>query len=150
MKLKKLITTGWKGNPGTVEYDISPVMLLVGPNGTGKTSFIEALRFVLTGETPEGDYINKNVETAFVELLFTDNNGAAFTVRRLVDRTKPSKFYVNGKSNTKKAFDTVIETAMGAPLEKVKVAINQWKIAEMDAKEMKGNAKVISKDVKKP
>ncbi|XP_055331445.1 DNA repair protein RAD50-like [Paramacrobiotus metropolitanus] len=41
---------------------MSPVTLIIGPNGTGKTTIIECLKFVLTGETPP----NSNRGTAFI------------------------------------------------------------------------------------
>ncbi|EGT47637.1 CBN-RAD-50 protein, partial [Caenorhabditis brenneri] len=76
---------------------LSPCTLISGPNGTGKTTTIEALNFVTTGQMPTSkkqafihstDVARKTRVDASVILEFIDVKGRLCTaVRRLVATT---------------------------------------------------------------
>ena len=50
MRIKRVVLTNWKGI--TKAFDLGPVTLIVGPNGSGKTAITTAIKFGLTGQLP--------------------------------------------------------------------------------------------------
>lgn len=69
------------------------VTVFIGPNGSGKTSVIDAIYFALTGNSPRGkleDLINERAQRAVIELSLIVNGNRLF-IRRTLD--KRSKFH---------------------------------------------------------
>ena len=58
MKITKLVARNFKKINGEKIYEFNHLNSLIAPNGTGKTTFLDALRYSLTGNKPEGDVIN--------------------------------------------------------------------------------------------
>lgn len=50
MRIKRVALSNWKGI--TKAFDLGPVTLIVGPNGSGKTAITTAIKFALTGQLP--------------------------------------------------------------------------------------------------
>lgn len=48
--INRIIASGWKG--GRIDQELKPVNVLVGPNASGKTSIMDAVRLGLYGEVP--------------------------------------------------------------------------------------------------
>ncbi|OWW62184.1 hypothetical protein B645_01300 [Enterococcus hirae 88-15-E09] len=100
--------------------EISNLIVLYAPNGTGKTSFFDAIEWSLTGEisrlnenknvrdiaSQERKYILKNkyssAEVGSVELAFDDGSFYALTTKKL--NGKQTTDYVEG-NETKKTVD---------------------------------------------
>jgi len=81
--------------PTTLYFNKSPTTLIVGKNGSGKSSWIEAFVFAIKGNTYRGsnknELINKtNQRDCVVELHFTKNNSNFVIVRGI----KPNIFYI--------------------------------------------------------
>lgn len=88
-------------SPTTLHFNKSPTTLIVGKNGSGKSSWIEAFVFAIKGNTYRGsnknELINKtNQRDCLVELHFTKNNSKYVIVRGI----KPNIFYIE-KDNVK-------------------------------------------------
>jgi hypothetical protein len=62
VKLNRLRLAVFRGVPGELQLDFtSPLTIIYAPNGTGKSSVIDAAEWLLTGEVKrEGDFSNKN------------------------------------------------------------------------------------------
>lgn len=88
--------------------DIDTVNILLGPCGSGKSSIMSALKFVLTGDINKKD-IRVGAKAATVELTFTDGNTISRT--RKSDSTTCK---VNGKTCTATALNEYIEGKVGA------------------------------------
>lgn len=90
MRLSSITITGFRGFAGSQTFDLSADVVLVhGPNGTGKTSLFDAVLWAMTGTlerlkaTPQA-VVSKYSEfgEARVELGLLDNAGASVVVRR--------------------------------------------------------------------
>ena len=78
MQITKLFIKNFKGiDEKTVNFSEGEITALFGPNGLGKSSFIEALRFGLTGATPQNP-IRDGADYAMVsmELEVAEFDGA--------------------------------------------------------------------------
>lgn len=100
MVLAKLKISGIRSYSPTeaslIAFD-SPLTMILGPNGTGKTTIIEALKYITTGELPintrGGAFINdpkivqKLINTAMVSLEFHSVNGEQVKIKRTLQAT---------------------------------------------------------------
>lgn len=127
MHIKKIIIQGFKTYRNTTEIDLlSPNFnVVVGRNGSGKSNFFAAIRFVLsdayshmTREERQG-LIHEGsgtVMSAFVEIVF-DNTDRRFPIQRdeiAVRRTiglKKDDYSLDGKSATRSDIMNLLESA---------------------------------------
>jgi DNA repair exonuclease SbcCD ATPase subunit len=77
-----------------IKADIEGIVALTGNNGAGKTSFLEAVRYAITGKAPS-DMRNKKAPSGFVSVTIKDVG----TVTRKWDEDKTCVF-LNGKATT--------------------------------------------------
>ena len=57
MRVTKMVVDNFKGLTHA-EYDLTDkITIMLAKNGSGKTSFIDALRYGLTGAKPDGEMI---------------------------------------------------------------------------------------------
>eukprot|EP00252_Welwitschia_mirabilis_P000893 TRINITY_DN10890_c0_g1_i1.p1 TRINITY_DN10890_c0_g1~~TRINITY_DN10890_c0_g1_i1.p1 ORF type:complete len:1092 (-),score=272.58 TRINITY_DN10890_c0_g1_i1:474-3749(-) len=94
----------------------SRLNLVIGPNGTGKSSIVCAIAIGLGGE-PQllgrasniGDYVKRGEESGFICIsLRGHSEGEIITITRKIDRHNKSEWQLNGKSVPKRdVLDTV-------------------------------------------
>ena len=60
MFVKTINTFNFQGLKGLQSFDFDKITALAQPNGSGKTSLINALRFGLTGTSPKGNMISQD------------------------------------------------------------------------------------------
>ena len=94
MKFEQIEIENFKGINKITYIPKNKTCVLTGKNGTGKTSFIEAIRFALTGDAPDG-CIADGKESTTVAIIMEDGN--AFS--RSKYETRPSKVKVNGRTH---------------------------------------------------
>lgn len=98
--------------------DVGPLTLLVGPNGTGKSSIMEAAQLALTGKITGHAEVDGTMwrEFATGDVMMTGVYGSGFTVERSLtrvgDKTRHSGA-VNGTPRKKAEMDVAIESATG-------------------------------------
>jgi len=108
-------------------FSLSPkkVTMLVGHNGTGKSSVLEAVRYLLTGECPESPVASgetrATVEGEFLGVSVYRGTGDK-TVMKL-----------NGKNTTQKAVTKMMEDALGCTMDTIKVSTSANVLAAMNA-----------------
>ena len=70
MKIEHVRITNFKK---VTDFELNPgkVNIFLGPNGTGKSSILQALRYGLTGNSPQ-DPIGEGANKAAVEMIFPD------------------------------------------------------------------------------
>lgn len=97
MRLKHIEISGFRGFPKTVAFDLSAdATILVGANGLGKTSLLDAIHWGLCGQLPRlgenGSVISLYSETgqARTTLRLTQPNGEEFCIIRRKDRDSHS------------------------------------------------------------
>ncbi len=132
MKIDKIVLRNFCGIKGEFTLDMPKIAALIGPNGMGKTTVLNAIRYALTGAEPEGDIINKDCDFCDVRLYLTDPfDGVCYEFIRTKSRTAPSKFKIEGKATTLKAMNDKIESIIGIPLDKIKILASSDVVAAM-------------------
>jgi len=104
-KIEKMLISGIRSYPpdgnSVIEFQ-TPLTLIVGPNGTGKTSIIESLKFITTGDLPPGTkggafvhdpkVAHEKEVKGQVKLRFVDITGNRINcIRSMVSIQKPKK-----------------------------------------------------------
>jgi len=98
-RLKSVSVSGFRAFTNEAVFDLDAnVVLLAGPNGSGKTSFFDSILWALTGELPrfgdrEADVVSLYARSghARVELLFEDPAGQPITLTRSLARGEDQK-----------------------------------------------------------
>ena len=122
MKIKTISMTDFMGITGTVEIELPHITALIGANGTGKTTLLNALRYGLTGAEPAGDIINKNADECTVSFTIdAPMDGMEYSFTRIKNRNKPAKYKVCGKTSTLKLLNEKLESVIGIPLDKINI-----------------------------
>ena len=103
--IEKLVIRGIRSYSGKGDEEITfakPLTLIVGANGSGKTTIIECLRYSLTGELPPGSNAGRafihdpkcdgmTQVNARVNLDFKEPNGANVTLHRNISASIDTK-----------------------------------------------------------
>ncbi|KAH9312049.1 hypothetical protein KI387_027084, partial [Taxus chinensis] len=94
----------------------SRLNLVIGPNGTGKSSLVCAIAIGLAGE-PQllgrasniGDYVKRGEESGWIKISLRGNKaGETITITRKIDRQNKSEWQLNGRAVPKRdVVDTV-------------------------------------------
>ncbi len=92
------------------------INILLGKNGVGKSSFLSALRFALTGEVSKED-IADGTEWAKVSVSLDD--GCSFS-RTIFAKDKPTKVEINGKTSSAKVLSEILEDHFGISVNDIK------------------------------
>lgn len=128
MKITNLKETGFKGMPD-IDMALPKMLFVTGNNGAGKTSFVNALNFALTGNAPDGDIVSKTSGKTSVSITFDD----ATVITR--EKTDATIVKYNGKRCTLKALNEAIENAVGIPMDSLKVASSSEMVRSMSPSE---------------
>ncbi len=119
MKIKKLQIQSFEGFEDTFEYEFTqPLNALCLKNGAGKTSFLNALRYAITGIKPLGNAINNNASQMAVGLTFHDGTG----IIRQDFADKSARYFMNRRPVTKKALDEMLQSRAGVAQGTMKIA----------------------------
>ena len=102
MKIKKITLNNF-GIHRSLEFntDSKPIIGLLGKNGSGKSTILDAVKYGLTGEI-EGkieDAVTVGAEKGFVELLI-DKDGEEIKLKREVGKSSKKELYRNNKKVT--------------------------------------------------
>lgn len=136
MKIQKIEIVNFMGLKGLHEYDLPQIAAIIGPNGMGKTTLMNAIRFGLTGAEPDGEIISNGMPVCSVSVTMIDPaDGVEYTFTRIKEVEKPSKCKINDKVTTKKSMDEKIEQVIGIPLDKVKILSSSDVVASMKPQE---------------
>lgn len=132
MKIKKLQIMDFQGIKGTFQYEFKDVInALCLKNGSGKTSFINALRYGITGIKPSGNVTNNGSESMAVGLTFHDGTG----IIRQDYTDKPARFFMNGKPVTKTALDEMLQDRAGVLQSTMKIITSSDVLAGLKPQE---------------
>ncbi len=136
MKIKKLKVQNFMGYKGTCEFELPQIAALVGHNGMGKTSILNGIRYALTGIEPDGSIIHNEAQEASVEIVMENPmDGTDITFKRTKDRTKPSKFLVDGVKTTNAKLNEKISDVCGISIDKIKILSSAEVVANMKPQE---------------
>lgn len=131
MKINKLQTLDFMGLPGKRAWTFDKVTAFCGPNGTGKTSVINALRYALTGDEPDGDLIYTGRPSSAVQI--DTPKGSTFC--RIKKRGKQSCYSLNGKRTSLGELTRVLEAEMGdVPVKNARLITSNELLTELGDK----------------
>ena len=131
MQIKTIEIKNFKAIESLEYTPNNKVAVLCAPNGTGKSSFLEAIRFGLTGDSPD-NCINDHADETTVSI--TVNEELSFS--RTKHLTKPTKVRVNGKATTAKNLETVIADETGINKDVMRVTTSQDILSAMKPDEL--------------
>ena len=132
MKIKKLQIMNFQGINGTFQYEFKDVInALCLKNGSGKTSFINALRYAITGIKPSGDVTNRGADSMAVGMTFHDGTG----IIRQDYTDKSARYFMNGKPVTKAVLDEMIQDRAGVLQSTMKITTSSDVLAGLKPQE---------------
>ena len=132
MKISNIKIENFKGFAGEHDFVLPEKAALLGNNGKGKTSFMQALLYGLTGIKPDGDIINTGADSAKVTIALPNPvDGSELLFAREEVKGKPNKCYIDGKKTTQKELDKMVADVIGIPLENIKQVANGDVVAAM-------------------
>ena len=109
MKIAKIVSKDVRGMMnGTYELPY-PVTIITGPNGTGKTTFLDLIKNVLTGEKMANGFVRKGAKKGEYEMTF--GNGDVLTMTKTATEGSSLSTKLNGKSTTLAKLREYINTA---------------------------------------
>ena len=117
MFVKTINTFNFQGLKGLQSFELDKITALAQPNGSGKTSLINALRFGLTGNFPKGNMINIGEQSAAVKLIL--ENGSNFSRQVFATKGKSAKYYISDKPTNATELSRFISSEMGGVDKKV-------------------------------
>ena len=133
MRIKKLQIQNFEGFDETFEYEFKePLNALCLRNGAGKTSFLNALRYAITGIKPAGNVINNTSSQMAVGLTFHDGVGI---IRQDFADNKSARYYLNRRPVTKKALDEMLQSRAGVAQGTMKIATSTDVLAGLKPQE---------------
>lgn len=136
--IKSIQLKNWMGFKGEFSFPLEKITALLAPNGSGKTSLLMAVRFILTGERPDGDMINSDSDEAYVTAIMSDDEGNEITFTRTIENsgaTEKVTPFVDGKKVLVKVYDEEITRAFKQPVENLKMFTSSDVVAAMKPQE---------------
>ena len=118
MVIRKMSTRDFQGLSGTREFNLDKWNAYCLPCGAGKTSFLNALRYGLTGQKPEGEAICRGADRCAVELVL--GNGISIIRQTFAGGTSSS--FVNRRRSSGKGADETVSGTSGVPVGVMKIA----------------------------
>ena len=111
MKVKSLKTNNFQWLEGVHEFNFGKITALAQPNGSGKTSLINALRYGLTGVEPAGDVITRGASSMAVRVVL--ENDSSFLRQQYAEKKKKSRYFVGNASSTLSKLNEFICNELG-------------------------------------
>ena len=127
----KLDVKDFRGINGSHAYNFEKLSVITGPNGTGKSSMIDALKYALTGQEPCGDMINSAAESCAVRITFP--SGANYC--RMKSRVRPTKYIEGKKTTTLTRVQEGLQRELGVTKDAAKLLTSRDLLASINTKE---------------
>lgn len=119
-----------------IDMELPLHLSLSGLNGAGKTSFIEAVRYMLSGEEPDGSMVRIGADHMELFMTVLSESGEKHTFEKIVPASGSAKYRIDGSLTTKGGYLSYMAGLMGADEESVKPAVSQDILASMKPKEL--------------
>lgn len=133
MRITKLQTENFQGLTGRRQIVFpDKITVFAAPNGSGKTSIIDAIRFGLTGDLKSTRFITDGQSKCDVGLNF--DNGCQI-IREAGISTPPRQWF-NRKAMNKREVDAAFEKAMGVSLGSVRITTASEVVGNMKPQDL--------------
>lgn len=106
------------------------INVLLAPNGSGKTTYLKALNYALTGDIRGEDFIKSDCSAAMTSITFDGH-----TISREKSRSGTAKVKLNGKTTTQKSINELYET-LGVIPDAVKLVSSSEVLGAMEAESL--------------
>ena len=124
MKIENIYAANFKSF-SNLTFNPEKTNIIIGKNGSGKTSVLELIKYILTGEAP--DSIVKSGETQCV----ASANVFGYDVLRRYGNKNELK--INGKTTTQKSFAQIVNEETGCTMDSLKLATSTNMLSAMNA-----------------
>lgn len=133
MKISKIIVKNFRGIRGEHTYVLPHIAKLTGPNGSGKTSLLDAVRYVTGDVLPEGSPVTNGENYMSVSMFL---NGTEYTRGIKISKEGRNAGFckVDGRKVSKKDFDQAVETELGFSLENIRNVMSADIFKSLDSK----------------
>lgn len=121
MKIQKMQTLDFQGLAGCREWTFNHINVLCGPNRTGKSSLLNALKYGLSGEEPEGEIVRDGAPKTAVGMTFED--GTAIIRQKTAGGS--NSFFLEKTRTTKTLVNHAVENSSGVPMTALRVASSE-------------------------
>lgn len=132
-KIVQFEVENFMGLEGKRIYKWDKIVALCQPNGIGKTSIIEALRFALTNALPKEEPINYKADSAYVKVTFENDESFGREISR--KKSVANKYFYNDKKVSLKAFNKAFEDSTGVNPDLAKIISSADIIKGLDNQE---------------
>ena len=130
MEIKEIRLTNFGCYKGAHVVTLPKFGAMIQKNGTGKTTFLNAIRYGLTGTEPDGDIVTKGCDESEVTIVIP-KDGTDYEFTRIKNRNKASRFKINGKPTTQKALNGKLAEIVGIPVERIKIVSSSDVVGNM-------------------
>lgn len=122
MKINRVNLTNYRNHASKSVDFTDGINLLLGKNGAGKTSILEALGIALfdggiRGGNSQEDAVKKNEKFAIIQVEFTGNDGLGYRVERRIGASPYHKIFLSGEKspryNSKEAVIKMVKELSG-------------------------------------
>lgn len=121
MRINKLQTLDFQGLSGKREFTFDKVTVLCQANQSGKSSLLNAIKYGLTGQEPEGELVFSGRPKAAVGMELEDGT----QIIRQKQAGGTSSAYLSRHKTTKKLLDQAITDASGVPTDAMKIVSSE-------------------------
>ena len=132
MSAIKLDVSDFRGLRGTHSYEFKKLNAIIAPNGSGKSSVLDALRFALAGIEPDGEMINNASDRCAVRVTLPSGNNYT----RMRYRTRSAKYFCGEKTTTLAKMNEGLQKEFGGiPIGNAKLIASGELLAAISSKQ---------------
>ncbi len=131
MKIISMETFNFRGLKGSRRFNFEEIMAVLGKNAAGKSSFIDALIYGLTGIEPAGDMITAGESQAGVQITFED--GSKFM---RVKRPSGTVLKIGKNRANKRDFDAAMAAACKTTAGAMRIVTSSEVLAKLRPSEL--------------
>lgn len=128
MKIKTINVMNFQGLKGIHCFDLDKITALCQSNGAGKTSLLNAIRYGLTGQKPDGEMITAGEDSCAVKIVFDD--GDDFMRMEYTEKGAQSKYFKNNQRLTQKVLNQEIGQKLSSVDNKLAKIISSQEVIE--------------------
>lgn len=135
MKLKRIEIKDFKAINNLSHNFTDKPLFITGANGSGKTTFIDAIRFGITGSLPKQP-IRTEAKAASVMITIPTNTGDDVEITRIIEPPATATVKIMNKKTTSKYISSMTTDELGLESDVLKATFNDDLMASLNSAKM--------------